>query len=57
MRYSLVSFALSWHVLHVFARFSLKTGESPCFTGTISCVPWQLAQEAASDAPILWLMP
>ena len=57
MRYSFVSFGLSWQVPQVLGRLSLKTGESACLTGTMSCVPWQLVQEAASDAPIWWLTP
>ena len=57
MRYSSVRLLLLWQFAQVCGRFSLKTGESICFTGTISCAPWQLVQVAAPEAPMAWLMP
>ena len=55
--YSLVRFVLLWHFAQVAGKFILYTGESVCFTGTISWLPWQSQHCAAPDAPILWLMP
>ena len=43
-----VSPGLLWHLAQVCGRFSLKTGESGCLTGSMSCVPWQSLQVAAA---------
>ena len=61
MRKSLASLGSSWQEPQVFGRFSLKTGESACFTGTISCVPWQVVHEcrlgvAELLAPLPWML-
>ena len=45
MRYSAVMPGLLWHLAQVRGRLSLKTGESACLTGCISCEPWQSTQD------------
>ena len=55
--YSLVRPGLLWHLAQVCGRFSLKTGESACLTGRMSCEPWQSQQLAAPEAPSAWLTP
>ncbi len=55
--YSLVRPGLLWQVAQVRGRFSLKTGESACLAGRMSCEPWQSQQLAAPEAPSLWLTP